>query len=92
MVKPIKKVSGAPNWVRNDGFCHFLKVASLFFLDIAQDCSLGPCATSSRAETWNLIEQKKNCSPNWGQNDLSCSNVVKHPLELACFIRSCSSS
>ena len=35
------------------GFCHFLKVASLVFLDIAQDCSLGQCLTSSRAETLN---------------------------------------
>ena len=26
----------------NESFCHFLKVASLVFLDIAQDCSLGP--------------------------------------------------
>ena len=33
------------------GFSHFLKVASLYFLDIAQDCSLGQCLTSSRAET-----------------------------------------
>ena len=31
-------------------FCHFLKFASLVFLDIAQDCSLGQCLTSSRAE------------------------------------------
>ena len=28
-----------------------IKVASLVFLDIAQDCSLGQCLTSSRAET-----------------------------------------
>ena len=32
-------------------FCHFLKVVSLVFLDILQDCSLGQCLTSSRAET-----------------------------------------
>ena len=23
------------------GFCHFLKIASLVFIDVAQDCSLG---------------------------------------------------
>ena len=45
------KISGDKNWVRNYGFCHFLKVASLYFLDIAQDCSLGQCLTSSGAET-----------------------------------------
>ena len=33
------------------GFLHFLKVASLVFLDIAQDCCLGQCLISSRAET-----------------------------------------
>ena len=39
------------------------------FLDIAQDCSLGQCLTSSRAET---SKKKKK----WGQNDLFYSNVV----------------
>ena len=33
------------------GFCHFLEVASLYLCDIAQDCSLGQCLTSSRSET-----------------------------------------
>ena len=33
------------------GFLHFLKVASLVFLDITQDCYLGQCLTSSRGET-----------------------------------------
>ena len=31
-------------------FCYFLKVASLVFLDIAQDCSLGQFPTSCRAQ------------------------------------------
>ena len=33
------------------GFSPFLKLASLVFLDIAQDCSLGQFLTSIRAET-----------------------------------------
>ena len=42
----MNKNFGVPNWVRNYGFYSFLKVALLFFLDIAQDCSLGQCQTS----------------------------------------------
>ena len=76
----MKKNSGPLNWVQNQSFCHFLKVASLVFLDIAQDCILGQCLTSSRAETL-----KKNCGPSWGRNDLFYSNVVERPLKLACF-------
>ena len=34
------------------GYCYFFKVASLVFLDIAQDCSLGQCLTSIRYETY----------------------------------------
>ena len=65
-------------------FCfHFLKVASLVFLDIAQDCSLGQCLTSSRAEP--PPQKKKNWGPNWGRNDLFYSNVVEPPLKTACF-------
>ena len=33
------------------GSLDFLKVASLVFLDITQDCCLGQCLTSSRGET-----------------------------------------
>ena len=51
----MKKNWGAPNWVQNQGFCYFLKVASLVFLDIAQNCILGQCLTSSRAETSKKI-------------------------------------
>ena len=47
----MKKILGAQNWVWNYGFCHFLEVASLVSLDIAQDCSLGQCLTSIRAKT-----------------------------------------
>ena len=32
------------------GFWPFFKFVSLVFLDIEQDCSLGQCLTSSRAE------------------------------------------
>ena len=28
---------------------------------------------------------KKKCGPSWSQNDLLYSNVVEHPLKLACF-------
>ena len=41
--------------------CHFLKIASLVFIDIAQACNLGQCLTSSRAET-----SKNSCGQNWG--------------------------
>ena len=51
MVKTHEKNSGTPIWVRNESFCHFVKVASLVFNDISQDCSLGQCLTSSRAKT-----------------------------------------
>ena len=53
------KILETPNWVRNEGFCHFFEVASLIFLDIAQDCSLGQCVTSSRAETSKKNLKKK---------------------------------
>ena len=62
----------AQNWAQIEGFCHFLKCASLVCLDIAQDCSLLQCLTSSRAEI-----SKKFCdpiygltSPNHRENDL----------------------
>ena len=38
-------------------FCRFLKVASLLFLDIAQEFSLGQCLTSSRGETSKVVAQ-----------------------------------
>ena len=34
---------------------------TLVFLDVAQDCSLGQCLTSSRAKT-----SRKVCGPNYG--------------------------
>ena len=70
------------NWNINYGFHHILKFAWLVFLDIAQDCSLWQCLTSSRAET-----SKKYCDSNRDRNDMLCSNVVGHPVKLAFFIK-----
>ena len=69
----MEKISGDPNWFRNWGFCHFLKVVS-YFPDIAQDCSLGECLTSSRAETF-----KKKCVIEIGAEMMS-SNVYLNLL------------
>ena len=55
------KLSKKIFWVQKV-FWLFLKFASLVFLDIAQDCSLGQCLTSSRAET-----SKKNLWPKLGK-------------------------
>ena len=63
-------------------FSHCLKFASLVFLDIAQDCSLGKCLISSRAETSKKKQKKKQKQK---RNDLFYSNVVGHPVKLACF-------
>ena len=41
-------------------FSHFLKIASLVFLDIAHDCSLGQFLTSSKVET----SKQTFCGPN----------------------------
>ena len=57
--KTPEKNWGAQNWVRNWFFCHFLKLALLVFLDIAQDCSF---LTSSRAAETST----KICGPNKG--------------------------
>ena len=65
-------------------FAIFSRFASLVFLDIAQDCSLGQCLTSRSAESSK--KEKKNCGPNWGWNDLFYSNDVEDPLKLACDI------
>ena len=50
-VKLTKKKLGAQNRAQNEDFCNFINFASLVFLVIAQDCSLGEYLTSSRAET-----------------------------------------
>ena len=81
----MEKILSPPNSIENLGFCHFLKAVSLVFLDIAQDCSLEQCVTSSRAET----SIKHFSGPNWGQNDLFYSNAVEHPLRLACLNQFC---
>ena len=54
---------------------------SLVFLDIAQNCSLGQCLTSSRAKTSKKKKKKKKKS-GWGRNDIFYSNVVECPLKL----------
>ena len=77
-VKPMNKISGTPYTVQNLGFCHFLKVASLVFLDIAQDCNLGQCLK-------HLVmpkPEKKSCGPNWDRNDLFYPNMIERLLEL----------
>ena len=71
------KISGGPK-LGPKLFLPFSQVASLYFLDIAQDCSLGQRLASSRAETF----KKKFCGRNWGPNDLFYCNVVKRPLDL----------
>ena len=50
------------------------------FLDIAQDCSLGQCLTSSRTETSKKNNKKTTTTTTkiCGQNDLFYSNVVWH--------------
>ena len=52
-------------------FCHFLKFTSIVFLDIAQDCSLGQCITSSSTETSKkivpqILAQQTRIGPKWG--------------------------
>ena len=60
------------NQTRNQVFCHFLKFASLVFLDIARDCRLGQCLTSSRGATSKKIWWPKGQkNPNRGQNEVS---------------------
>ena len=51
----MKKVLGPQVGSKIRFFCYFLKVVSLVSIDIAQDCSLGQCLTSSRAETSCLL-------------------------------------
>ena len=79
----MKNNFGAPKWVLLVRFfCHFLKLASLIFLDIARDCSLVECLTSSRAKT---LKKKKNRGSNLGRNDLFYSSVVERPRKFASF-------
>ena len=51
IVKTQGKKLGTQNWAQNYNSRHFLKVASLVFLDIAEDCNVGECLISSIAET-----------------------------------------
>ena len=49
---------------QNPFFCHFLKFASLVFLDMAQDCRLEQCLTSRRVKTSKI----KKMWPKLGSN------------------------
>ena len=84
-MKPLKKnIRGSKLGLKlEQGFCHFLKVPSLVFPDIVQDCSLGQCLTTSRAEP-----SKKDFGQNWGRNYLFYSHVVECSLKLACYSHS----
>ena len=89
LLLPFSRMMRTPNWVRNKGFCHFFKVASSLFLDIAQDCSFGQCLTSSRAETSKKKKKKKkkkNCDPILGWNYIFYSIAVERPLKLSCYL------
>ena len=88
--KTDKKTFGAQNCARNQGFCHFLKFASLLFLDIVQDCSLGQCLTSSRDRTSKITIcglTQDLIGQNQGRNDIFYSNIVECPVKLACLFR-----
>ena len=54
--KPHEKISRALTWAKNYGFCHFLKVPTLVFLDIAHSC---------RTET-SKKQKNKKLWPNFG--------------------------
>ena len=51
----MKKIWGLKIGSKNSSFCGFVMFPSLVFLDIAQDCSLGLCLTTSRAETLKYV-------------------------------------
>ena len=51
-------------------FLHFLKFASLVFLVIAQDFSLGQCLTSGGTEASKKKKKKKKKGSNWDQNEV----------------------
>ena len=76
--KSHEKISGDPNWVRNYGFCHFVKVV-LFSLILHKTAA----RDNVNLYSWNL---KNICGRNWDRNDLFYSNVIEHPLKLACFL------
>ena len=67
-----KNFSGPNFWVKTGQnrawslvFCHFLKFGSLVFLDIALDCSLGQCLTSSRDEISKKKKKEKKLFASW---------------------------
>ena len=77
----MKKIGG-PKLGPKFGFLPFSQscIIRLVFLDIAQDCSLGQCLSSSKPE----ISKKKKKIESKFRNDLFYSNVVDHPLRIAC--------
>ena len=50
----MEKISG-PKLGSKLGFLPFVRVVSIIFLDVGQDCSFGQCLTFSRAETSKKI-------------------------------------
>ena len=58
-----KKILRVKILAQNQVFSHFLKFASLVFLDVAQDSSFGQCLASCRIETC----KKDLTNPNQGQ-------------------------
>ena len=81
----MKKIWG-PKLGPKFGFLPFSQscIIRLVFLDIAQDCSLGQCLSSSKAEISLSKKKKKKKIESKFRNDLFYSNVVDHPLRLAC--------
>ena len=65
----------------------FLPFFQGYIISFPWCCSrLEQCLTSRRAETSEKKKKKKKkkSGPNWDQSDLFYSNVVEHPLKLAC--------
>ena len=81
----MKKIGG-PKLGPKFGFLPFSQscIIRLVFLDIAQDCSLGQCLSSSKAEISKKKKKKKKKIESKVRNDLFYSNVVDHPLRIAC--------
>ena len=78
----MKKFWGVQNCAQSQGFHHFLKFASLVFLDIAQDCSLGQCLKSSRAETLKNKKYSNFCNFFSSFLHFSLNNLLQIHLKL----------
>ena len=101
LIKLRKKFLRVQNWVWNLVFRHFLKFALLVFLDIAQDCNLKQCLTSTRAKTSKTGPNRPKSGPKWRFPAFSFSlywkrkdlirflfycHVVGRPVKHACYI------